>query len=48
MPKPWCKPESPARTLDVAGRNHFTILDDLAAPDGPLWLAVEDMLNRGR
>lgn len=39
---------SPARTLDVPGRNHFTILDDLAAPDGPLWLAVEEMLNRGR
>ncbi|GEO35886.1 arylformamidase [Skermanella aerolata] len=34
-----------AQTLDIAGRNHFTVLDDLAAPEGPLWRAVEDMLK---
>jgi|tagenome__1003787_1003787.scaffolds.fasta_scaffold20799777_3 arylformamidase len=36
---------TPAQTLDLPGRNHFTVLDDLAVPDGPLWRAVEDMLN---
>jgi arylformamidase len=36
---------STAEVLDVAGRNHFTILDDLADPSGPLWLAVERLLN---
>ena len=36
---------TPVQTLDLPGRNHFAVLDDLAAPEGPLWLAIEDMLN---
>jgi arylformamidase len=37
---------TPVQTLDLPGRNHFTVLDDLAASEGPLWRAIEDMLNR--
>ena len=36
---------TPVQTLDLPGRNHFTVLDDLAASEGPLWVAIEDMLN---
>ncbi|UEM06104.1 alpha/beta hydrolase [Skermanella rosea] len=38
--------ESTADVLEVAGRDHFTILDDLADADGPLWREAERMLKR--
>jgi arylformamidase len=33
----------PARCLEVEDRDHFTVLEDLADPDGALWRAVEAM-----
>jgi arylformamidase len=36
----------PAETLEAVGRNHFTVLDDLAVADGPLWRAIEAMVRR--
>jgi arylformamidase len=35
----------PAQALQVPGRNHFTVLDDLADAQGPLWRAIDDMMN---
>jgi hypothetical protein len=36
------------RLLELAGHNHFTILDDLAAPAGAIWKLIEECFETAR
>jgi arylformamidase len=39
----WAAHSAPAKLCEVAGRNHFTILDALAAPDGKLTKPISEL-----
>jgi len=39
----WNAAELPGRLLPLAGRNHYTILEELAAPDGKLTAALRSL-----
>jgi hypothetical protein len=40
----WADAGLPGRLLPLAGRNHYTILEQLAAPDGELTAALRSLV----